>query len=61
MPDMRHKLKPEVAERHFPNWTHGGKGQHARKGTAESRAAFRDNWDRIFGNKSNEREQTTTH
>jgi len=53
MPDMRHKLKPEVAERHFPNWTHGGKGQHARKGTAESRAAYRDNWDRIFKAKDN--------
>ena len=53
MPDMRHKLKPEIAERHFPNWTHGGKGQHARKGTAESRAAFRDNWDRIFKAKDN--------
>ena len=53
MPDMRHKLKPEIAERHFPNWTHGGKGQHARKGTAESRQAFRDNWDRIFKAKDN--------
>jgi len=53
MPDMRHKLDKETAERHFPNWTHGGKGQHARKSTAQSRAAFRDNWDRIFKAKDN--------
>jgi hypothetical protein len=53
MPDMRHKLNKETAERHFPNWTHGGKGQHARKGNAQSRAAYRDNWDRIFKAKDN--------
>jgi len=29
----------------------GGKGSHARKTTAESRQAYRDNYDRIFGKK----------
>ena len=31
MPDMRHKLDKKTADRHFPNWSHGGKGDHARK------------------------------
>jgi hypothetical protein len=33
MPDMRHKLDKKTADRHFPNWSHGGKGDHARKTT----------------------------
>jgi hypothetical protein len=31
MPDMRHKLDKKTADRHFPEWSHGGKGDHARK------------------------------
>jgi len=55
MPDMRHKLPKETANRHFPEWTHGGKGSHARKATAESRARYSANWDKIFGKgKSND-------
>ena len=49
MPDMRHKLDKKTADRHFPNWSHGGKGDHARKTTVESRARYSANWDRIFG------------
>jgi stalled ribosome alternative rescue factor ArfA len=49
MPDMRHKLDKKTADRHFPEWSHGGKGSHARKTTTDSRAAYSANWDRIFG------------
>jgi hypothetical protein len=49
MPDMRHKLDKKTADRHFPNWSHGGKGDHARKTTVESRAQYSANWDKIFG------------
>jgi hypothetical protein len=49
MPDMRHKLDKKTADRHFPNWSHGGKGDHARKSSVESRARYSANWDKIFG------------
>jgi hypothetical protein len=49
MPDYRHKLDKKTADRHFPNWSHGGKGDHARKSSTDSRAAYSANWDRIFG------------
>jgi stalled ribosome alternative rescue factor ArfA len=49
MPDMRHKLDKKTADRHFPEWSHGGKGSHARKSSTDSRAAYSANWDRIFG------------
>jgi len=49
MPDYRHKLDKKTANRHFPNWDHGGKGSHARKTTVESRAQYSANWDKIFG------------
>jgi stalled ribosome alternative rescue factor ArfA len=49
MPDMRHKLDKKTADRHFPEWSHGGKGSHARKTTTDSRAAYSANWDKIFG------------
>ena len=49
MPDMRHKLDKKTADRHFPEWSHGGKGSHARKTTTDSRAAYLANWDKIFG------------
>jgi hypothetical protein len=49
MPDMRHKLDKKTADRHFPKWSHGGKGDHARKTTTDSRARYSANWDRIFG------------
>lgn len=49
MPDYRHKLDKKTADRHFPEWSHGGKGSHARKTTVESRARYSANWDRIFG------------
>jgi hypothetical protein len=45
-----HKLDKETRNRHFPE-SNGGKGSHARKTTAESRQAYRDNYDRIFGKK----------
>lgn len=49
MPDMRHKLDKKTADRHFPEWSHGGKGSHARKTTTDSRARYSANWDKIFG------------
>ena len=49
MPDYRHKLDKKTADRHFPEWSHGGKGSHARKTTVESRAQYSANWDKIFG------------
>ena len=49
MPDYRHKLDKKTADRHFPEWSHGGKGSHARKTTTDSRAAYSANWDKIFG------------
>ena len=49
MPDYRHKLDKKTADRHFPEWSHGGKGSHARKTTVESRARYSANWDKIFG------------
>jgi hypothetical protein len=49
MPDYRHKLDKKTADRHFPNWSHGGKGDHARKSSTDSRARYSANWDRIFG------------
>jgi len=45
-----HKLDKETRNRHFPE-SNGGKGSHARKTTAESRQAYRDSYDRIFGKK----------
>ena len=53
MPDMRHKLDKKTADRHFPNWSHGGKGSHARKSSTDSRAAYLANWDKIFGKGKN--------
>jgi len=49
MPDLRHKLDKKTADRHFPNWAHGGKGSHARKSSTDSRARYSANWDKIFG------------
>ena len=49
MPDMRHKLDKKTADRHFPNWSHGGKGDHARKSSTDSRARYSANWGKIFG------------
>lgn len=43
-----HKLDKETRDRHFPEYN-GGKGSYARKTTTESRKAFSDNYDRIFG------------
>ena len=50
MPDQRGKLDKETRDRHFPE-LNGGKGSRARKSTAQSRKAYADNWDRIFGGK----------
>ena len=49
MKDHRGKLDKETRDRHFPE-LNGGKGSRARKSTAQSRKAYADNWDRIFGN-----------
>ena len=49
MADMRHTLDKKTADRHFPNWSHGGKGDHARKSSTDSRARYSANWDKIFG------------
>ena len=49
MADHRGKLDKETRDRHFPE-LNGGKGSRARKSTAQSRKAYADNWDRIFGN-----------
>jgi len=48
MPDHRHKLPKETANRHFPEWDHGGKGSHARRYNPASNAAYQSNYDRIF-------------
>lgn len=48
--DHRGKLDKQTRDRHFPE-LNGGKGSRARKSTAESRKAYADNWDRIFGAK----------
>lgn len=45
------KLDKKTLNRHFPNKGHGGKGDHARKSTKESRQRYRDNYDKIFGGK----------
>ncbi len=45
------KLDKSVRDRHFPE-LHGGKGSHRRKSTTDSRAAFENNYDKIFGKKS---------
>ncbi|MDG1314891.1 MAG: hypothetical protein P8P29_05135 [Flavobacteriaceae bacterium] len=45
-----HKLDKKTRDRHFPE-SNGGKGSHPRKTTTESRKAFSDNYDRIFGKK----------
>lgn len=50
MADHRGKLDKETRDRHFPEYN-GGKGSRARKSTAQSRKAYADNWDRIFGGK----------
>ena len=49
--DHRASLSKEDQERHFPEWTHGGKGYHARTSTALSRKNFEEGYDRIFGKK----------
>lgn len=49
MPDHRHKLPKETANRHFPEWDHGGKGSHARRYNLASNAAYQAGWDNIFG------------
>ena len=51
MKDHRGKLDKETRDRHFPEYN-GGKGSRARKSTAQSRKAYADNWDRIFGAKA---------
>ena len=45
--DHRPKLDKATAERYFPNWTHGGKGQHRRRTNASQRAAFESNYEQI--------------
>ena len=45
--DHRPKLDKATAERHFPNWTHGGKGQHRRRTNASQRASFESNYEQI--------------
>ena len=49
MPDQRHKLDKETRDRHFPEYN-GGKGSKPRNSTAQSRQAYKDGWERIFGN-----------
>ena len=49
--DHRASLSKEDQERHFPEWSHGGKGYHARTSTALSRKNFEEGYDRIFGKK----------
>ena len=48
MADIRHKLDKQTANRHFPEYDHGGKGSHARKYDSASKSAYLDNYDRIF-------------
>jgi len=49
MADQRGKLDKETRDRHFPE-LNGGKGSKPRNSTAQSRQAYKDGWDRIFGN-----------
>jgi len=49
MTDHRGKLDKETRDRHFPE-LNGGKGSKPRKSTADSRKAYSDGWERIFGN-----------
>ena len=48
MADIRHKLDKQTANRHFPEYDHGGKGSHARKYDSASKSAYSNNYDRIF-------------
>ena len=41
------KLPKKDLERHFPNKSHGGKGSHARKQTAETVKKFKHGYDQI--------------
>ena len=49
MADIRHKLDKQTANRHFPEYDHGGKGSHARKYDSAAKSAYLDNYDRVFG------------
>jgi hypothetical protein len=57
MADMRHTLDKKTASRHYPEWEHGGKGQHPRRSTKSSRDAYSVGYDRIF-RKSNSKDNT---
>ena len=50
MKDQRGKLDKETRDRHFPE-LNGGKGSKPRNSTTQSRQAYKDGWDRIFGKK----------
>ena len=47
--DSRHTLDKATANRHFPEYDHGGKGAHARRYNAASKSAYAEGWARIFG------------
>ena len=58
MADQRGKLDKETRDRHFPEYN-GGKGSKPRNSTAQSRQAYKDGWDRIFGNARQTDSKTT--